>query len=100
MELISSTVRFRNITEKWYPQRNKIISLGIHLNLDVDQINEMLELAQMEKLCAKTPFENAIIYALENAKLEDQIHCDGTNDLCLYVRKILLSLEFEGVEFF
>ena len=86
--------------KKWYPQRNKIISLGIHLNLDVDQINEMLELAQMEKLCAKTPFENAIIYALENAKLEDQIHCDGTNDLCLYVRKILLSLEFEGVEFF
>lgn len=86
--------------KKWYPQRNKIISLGIHLNLDVDQINEMLELAQMEKLCAKTPFENAIIYALENAKLEYQIHCDGTNDLCLYVRKILLSLEFEGVEFF
>lgn len=86
--------------KKWYPQRNKIISLGIHLNMDVDQINEMLELAQMEKLCAKIPFENAIIYALENAKLEDLIYCDGTDDLCRYVKKILVSLDFEGLEFF
>ncbi len=86
--------------KKWYPQRNKIISLGIHLNMDVDQINHMLELAQMEHLCAKTPFESAIIYALENAKLEDKIYCDGTDELCLYVKKVLVSLDFEGVEFF
>lgn len=86
--------------KKWYPQRNKIISLGIHLNMNVDQINTMLEYAQMEPLCAKTPFENAIIYALENAMLEDKIYCDGTNELCLYVKKILLSLNYEGIDFF
>lgn len=86
--------------KKWYPQRNKMISLGIHLNMDVAQINHMLELVQMEHLCAKAPFENAIIYALENAELEDKIHCDGTDDLCLYVKKILLSLNFESMDFF
>ena len=39
--------------------------------MDADEINHMLDLAQMEHLCAKSPFESAIIYALENAKLED-----------------------------
>ena len=90
-----------NISQrKWYPQRNKIISLGIHLNMDADEINHMLDLAQMEHLCAKSPFESAIIYALENAKLEDMIYCDGTDDLCLYVKNILLSLNIEGAEAF
>lgn len=86
--------------KKWYPDRNKIISLGIHLNMDVEQINKMLELAQMEELCAKNPFENAIIYALENAKLEDIIYTDGTDSLCRYVRNVLESLDYSGVDFF
>lgn len=86
--------------KKWYPDRNKIISLGIHLNMDVEQINKMLELAQMEELCAKNPFENAIIYALENAQLEDVIYTDGTDTLCVYVRRVLESLDYSGVDFF
>ena len=86
--------------KKWYPDRNKIISLGIHLNMDVDQINKMFELAQMEELCAKNPFENAIIYALENAQLEDVIYTDGTDTLCVYVRRVLESLDYSGVDFF
>ena len=86
--------------KKWYPDRNKIISLGIHLNMDVDQINKMLELAQMEELCAKNTFENAIIYALENAQLEDVIYTDGTDTLCVYVRRVLESLDYSGVDFF
>lgn len=86
--------------KKWYPQRNKIISLGIHLNMNVNQINEMLQLAQMESMCAKNPFENAIIYSLENAELEDVIYCDGTDNLCQYVKRVLKSLEFLNVEFF
>ena len=86
--------------KKWYPDRNKIISLGIHLNMDVDQINKMLELAQMEELCAKNPFENAIIYALENAQLEDVIYTDGTDTLCGYVRRVRESLVYSGVDFF
>lgn len=86
--------------KKWYPQREKIISLGLHLNMDVDQINEMLELAQMEKLCAKTPFESFIIYALENAKLEDIIHTDGTDELCLYVKQLLMEFDIPEGEVF
>ena len=85
---------------KWYPVRDKVISLGLHLNMDVDQINEMLRLTYMEELCAKNLFESAIIYALENAKLEDVIFCDGTDELCMYVRDVLLDLELEEVEFF
>ena len=86
--------------KKWYPDRNKIISHGIHLNMDVDQINKMLELAQMEELCAKNPFENAIIYALENAQLEDVIDTDGTDTLYVYFRRVLESLDYSGVDFF
>lgn len=86
--------------KKWYPQRNKIISLGIHLNMNLEEINKMLSLAQMEDLCAKNPFENAIIYSLENALLEDVIHPDGTDILCKYVKRILESLDYTGVDFF
>lgn len=42
---------------KWYPTRNKIISLGLHLSMDHEQIDEMLTLAHMEPLCAKNLFE-------------------------------------------
>ena len=86
--------------KKWYPSRDKIISIGIHLNMDVEQINEMLELAYMEPLYSKNIFESVIIYALENAKLEDQIFCDGTDALCLYVKDIIEELDIEELDFF
>ncbi len=86
--------------KKWYPMRTKIISLGLHLNMDTDQINEMLKHAHMESLYAKNPFESAIIYALENAKLEDMIFCDGTDTLCIYVKNILKELQIPDTEFF
>lgn len=86
------------INRKWYPKRNKIISLGIHLNMNTDQINEMLTLAYMEPLCAKNPFENSIIFALENAMLENKIF-EGTEDLKMYVQEILVSLGFSDVQF-
>lgn len=85
---------------KWYPVRDKIISIGIHLNMDTDQINEMLSLAHMECLCSKNVFESVIIYALENAKLEDQIFCDGTDSLCTYVKDIIQELDLDETEFF
>ena len=43
---------------KWYPTRNKIISLGLHLSMDHEQIDEMLTMAHMEPLCAKNLFES------------------------------------------
>lgn len=86
------------VNRKWYPRRNKIISLGIHLNMNADQINEMLKLANMEELCARNPYENAIIYALENAMLEDMIFT-GTDTLRIYVKEMLVSLGFTDVDF-
>ena len=50
---------------KWYPTRNKILSLGLHLSMDREQIDEMLTLAHMEPLCAKNPFESVIIFILD-----------------------------------
>lgn len=85
--------------KKWYPQRNKIISLGIHLNMDVEQLNYMLRLAHMSELYAKNPFEGAIIYAMTSAELEDYVGLTGS-DLCWYVKNILESLDYSDIEFF
>ena len=86
------------VNHKWYPKRNKIISLGIYLNMSAEQINEMLRLANMEELCPRNPFENSIIYALESAMLENVI-CLGTDTLRNYVKNILNSLGFTDAEF-
>lgn len=77
---------------KWFPLRQKIISLGVHLNMDVDCINEMLEKAQMEPLYVKNPVEAAVKFAIEDAKLqswEDAIIPDGSDGLCRYVKNVL-----------
>ncbi len=84
----------------WYPKRDKLISLCINLNMDTDQIDEMLKTAYMEPLCAKNIFENAVIYAVENAKLEDAFSCDGDARLSRYVREVFIQLDIPEVEFF
>lgn len=78
--------------KKWFPLRRKVIALGLHLNMTAEQINEMLTLAQMEPLCAKNPVESAIIFAVEDADLNDMICCDGGTELCEHVKGILESL--------
>ncbi len=84
---------------KWYPQRNKLISLGIHLNMDIEHINYMLSLAHMSELYAKNPFEGSILFALNCAEIEDFVDTTGT-DLCWYVKKILEDLHYSDIEFF
>lgn len=85
--------------ETWYPRRNKLISLGIHLNMTIDELNEMLGLAHMKELYAKNVFESAIIYAMGKAELEELIYFGGI-ELCMVVKEVLQSLDFEDVEFF
>lgn len=53
------------------PNRTKLIALGIHLNMSLEQLNEMLSLAYMEPVCAKDRVECAIIYAVESAHLNN-----------------------------
>lgn len=81
---------------KWFPLRRKVIALGIHLNMTVEQVNQMLSFAQMETLCAKNPVEAAIIYTMNDAELNDQIFCDGGNDLCELARETLEALDIAG----
>lgn len=88
--------------KRWFPLRHKIISLGLHLNMDTDAINKMLQLAHMEPLYSKSPIEAAIKWAIEDAKLcsedlvtdpDGSIVPDGSSDLCEYVKTILLQLD-------
>lgn len=89
---------------KWYPTRNKIISLGLHLNMELDQIDEMLTLAHMEPLCAKNIFESVIMFILEDASSGDMLNRDSEwfyqNELCEYARDILSELDLPEIESF
>ncbi len=90
--------------KKWYPTRNKIISLGLHLSMDHEQIDEMLELAHMEPLCAKNIFESVILFILDDASLNDMMNENSDtfdpDDLCRYAREILEKLELPEIELF
>lgn len=89
---------------KWYPTRNKIISLGLHLSMDHEQIDEMLGLAHMEPLCAKNIFESVIMFILDDASLNDMLDIESEDfdpdDLCNYAREILCSLDLPEVKDF
>ena len=86
---------------KWYPTRNKIISLGLHLSMDHDQIDEMLELAHMEPLCAKNIFESVVMFILDDASLNDMLNTQSENydpdELCRYARDVLKELDLPEV---
>lgn len=86
---------------KWYPTRNKIISLGIHLSMDHEQIDEMLQLAHMEPLCAKNVFESVIMFILEDASLNNILDVESDeydpDELCRYAKDILSELELPEV---
>ena len=81
---------------RWFPFRHKLISLGLHLNMDSDDIDRMLGLARMEPLYSRNPVEAAVKFAINEARLmsmDDEIIQDGSNDLCLFVKDILLDLD-------
>ena len=84
---------------KWFPLRQKIISLGLHLNMDLNEINTMLQYAQMEPLYPRNPIEAAVIFALEEAKLNEIIFADGSNQLCQFVRDVLTQLDLNESEY-
>lgn len=77
----------------WIPVRHKVISLGLHLNMDVDEINHMLELAKMEPLYAKDPVEAVVKWAVRTAKRCDRgDDADHQDSLCDYVKNVLIQL--------
>ncbi len=72
--------------------------------MDHDQINEMLELAHMEHLCAKNAFESVIIFILEDASLNNKLDADSEefdpDELCRYAREVLEKFDLPEVESF
>lgn len=84
----------------YFPLRRKVIALGLFLNMDLDQINTSLRFANMEELYARNPLESAIIYALEDARLNDMIFCDGSLELVDYVCRVLQDLQIPEAEEF
>jgi hypothetical protein len=58
-------------TRKVIPNRLRLVALGIHLEMTVDEIDKLLELANMERLCPKDKVECAVIFAIENLLLSD-----------------------------
>ena len=85
--------------KKWFPTRNKIISLGLHLSMVLDEIDDLLEAAHMEPLCAKNPFESIIMYVLINAELNETI-VPEEDSLCKDAKEALSEFEFEEAELF
>ncbi len=89
---------------KWYPTRNKIISLGLHLSMDHSQIDEMLKLAHMEPLCAQNIFESVIMYVLDDASINDMLEVTALDfnpdELCGYARRVIKTLNLPELEFF
>ena len=82
---------------KWFPIRRKVIALGIHLDMTVDEINQMLTMAHMETLCPKNPVESAIMYAVTDAELCGKI---GAGILCDEVREVMEQLQIPDADRF
>ncbi|MBQ8084767.1 MAG: helix-turn-helix transcriptional regulator [Lachnospiraceae bacterium] len=89
---------------KWYPTRNKIISLGLHLSMDHDQVDEMLGLAHMEPLCAKNIFETVVMYILEDADINNMLDSEAEeydpDELCRYAKQIMMDMDIPEIEAF
>ncbi|MFI3201695.1 MAG: hypothetical protein R3Y54_09255 [Eubacteriales bacterium] len=89
---------------KWYPTRNKIISLGLHLCMDHEQIDELLGLAHMEPLCAKNIFESVILFILVDASLKNMCNKEleefDPDGLCQYAGEVLIELDLPEINGF
>lgn len=56
---------------KEFPDRTKLILLGVHLNMSMEYINNMLALAYMAPMCAKDNLECVVMYVVESAYLNN-----------------------------
>lgn len=53
------------------PNRQRLIALGIKLNMSYVEINQLLDYANMEKLCPKDKIECIILYVLSNIDISN-----------------------------
>ena len=64
--------------KKWIPNRNKVISLALHLGMNRQEINDLLKQAYMEPLSPTNIFEATILYILESVEV-NFINTDNKN---------------------
>ena len=64
--IISSLINGRMI-----PTRARMICLGIILDMNIENIDRLLELSGMEKLCAKDRVESVLIFLFEDYEIND-----------------------------
>ena len=63
---LHSTTRASTFEQRDHPVRDYIIALGIHLNMNEDQLNQLLELNHFAPLQMNDTLEAAIIFILED----------------------------------
>ncbi len=80
---------------EWKPDREKIISLGICLAMDLEQVDLMLDMAHMEPLCAKNKNECVAMFILEDAKRKAK-HGIEAFETMEHAVQILLDLDMEA----
>jgi hypothetical protein len=89
---------------KWQPTRNKVISLGMHLSMDHEQIDEILAEAHMEPLYAKNIFESVIIFILEftsiNGMLEETSDKFDADTLVRNAKQVVAELNIPEMDEF
>lgn len=93
---------FRQYLEDVYhnrviPKRREIVKIGLILNMNYRQLNQLLDYVHMEPLCGKSPTESALIYALLDAEYRKLI-IYGDTTLIDHVEEILEGLNISGVD--
>lgn len=89
---------------KWYPNRYKLISLGVHFGFSYEKINQMLMIAHMEPLQATNIAESVIIFILKNAGSNKMIMEANKKEkadlLCVFAKEIIKNLGLPELEVF
>lgn len=80
------------------PSRIHLIALGIHLGMTADDISIMLGFAGMEPLCVKDKLESIILFAAENAILQNpEIEISNAILLKQYTKNIGLKARCDSI---
>lgn len=87
---------------RWYPTRNKIMSLGIHLGKRRKEVDEMLERGHFGKLSLENAFDSVLIFVLDSAERKGLFDRNDPeydlNDLCRYAKEVITELKIQELQ--
>ena len=86
----------------WYPKRNKIISLGIHLGKRRMEVDEMLERGHFGKLSLENMFDSVLIFILDSAERRGFFDRNDPeydlNNPCRYAKEVITELKIQELQ--